>query len=262
MPSPTIRGIILSQPISGPAAAFLARTTGLDNFHRKAYIKLINGLVSDGVWSKLDLLQIYAAPDQTTANLNLISTDFTASTTGSPVWTADRGYTTASGKWVDTNWNPATNGVQFTQDAAHVGYWSGTTASQFQFTIGLKTTSNGQLRMVGRASGDTSNISINDNTAASTPANADGGGFFVGVRTNSTTKQIWRNGSQLGGDITRATLAVQSFILQSAGDNVNSGNSAAIVTRAMFAGNALSAAEIGLFYTRMSIFMTTIGAVP
>src|SRR5258706_16256620 len=76
------------------AAAFLARTSGLDATHTNAYINLICGLVSDGIFSKLDALYIFATQDSTTAMLNLISTSFTASTfSGTLTFTTDRGYT-------------------------------------------------------------------------------------------------------------------------------------------------------------------------
>ena len=38
------------------ASAFLARTSGLDTTHTNAFTTLINGLVSAGIWSKLDAL--------------------------------------------------------------------------------------------------------------------------------------------------------------------------------------------------------------
>lgn len=244
------------------ATVFLARTSGLNGTHTSAYTNLICGLVTDGIWSKLDVLYIHATQDQTTANLNLKSSSFTITTTGTPTWGADVGYTTAAGKWADTNWNPATDGSQFTQNAAHIGVWSGTTGLNFQPTIGLKTTSNGSLKLTTRSSGDISAVFVNDTTAVTTPASVDGSGFWLGVRTDASTKQIWRNGTQQGGDITRASAAVQSFVLQTSGDNVNSGNSSANIIRAMSAGNKLSPTEIGNYYTRMASYMIAVGASP
>src|SRR2546430_1348992 len=75
------------------AAAFLARTSGLDGTHTTAYTDFINGLDTDSLFSKFDLIQIYATQDSTTALLNLVSTSFNATPLNSPTFTADRGFT-------------------------------------------------------------------------------------------------------------------------------------------------------------------------
>src|SRR5215471_17837360 len=81
-------------PTPGPqASAFLARTSGLSTQERNAYINLINGLVSDGVWSLLDALYVMATNTTSTAALNLVSTSFSLVTHGSMTFTADVGYT-------------------------------------------------------------------------------------------------------------------------------------------------------------------------
>ena len=83
----------LNGTVPSESAVFLARTSGLDTTHVNAYTALIDGLVADGVWSKFDVLRIYATQNSTTALLNLKSSSFTAVTHGSPSFTADRGFT-------------------------------------------------------------------------------------------------------------------------------------------------------------------------
>jgi hypothetical protein len=101
MPNPLINKMIFFNgaathvpPASGDAAettAFLARTTGLDATHTNAYKALINGLVADGVFAKLDALYICAAQDLATARLNLVSSSFAlVDTSAAPNFTADR----------------------------------------------------------------------------------------------------------------------------------------------------------------------------
>src|SRR5882757_8185192 len=53
------------------ATSFLARTSGLDAAHTGAYCVLIDGLVTDSVYSILDGLYVFATADTTTALLNL-----------------------------------------------------------------------------------------------------------------------------------------------------------------------------------------------
>ena len=98
-------GFTAGWTVSNPAADFLARTTGLDATHTNAYTALINGLVTDGIWDKLDVFHIYATQDSTTAKLNLVSSSFTATANGSPTFTADRGFTGVNGSstvYIDT----------------------------------------------------------------------------------------------------------------------------------------------------------------
>lgn len=73
------------------ATTFLARGT-FDGTHTTAYTNLICGLVTDGLWSKADALVILGTQNTTVAALNLPSTSFTPTITGSPAFTADKGY--------------------------------------------------------------------------------------------------------------------------------------------------------------------------
>jgi hypothetical protein len=107
------------------ATTFLARTSGLSGTESTAYTNMICGMVADGTWSKFDALYIFATNTTTTANLNLVSTSYgitNVSTT--PTFTADVGYTTSGGTvQLNTNYNPNTNGVQFTLNSASLGVY-------------------------------------------------------------------------------------------------------------------------------------------
>src|SRR5258706_10799563 len=123
----------------GTASAFLARTSGLDSTHITAYTNLLNGLDTDGLTSKLDMLHVYATQDSTTALLNLVSSSFTGTANGSPTFTADRGFTgTASSStiYIDTGFNPSTAGGQYAQDAAHLSAWCLTNISEYIGSMG------------------------------------------------------------------------------------------------------------------------------
>ncbi len=72
------------------ASAYLARATGIDTAHANIMTTLINGLVSTGVWSKLDVLHYYAHQTSALALLNVVSSSYNGVTAGSPAFTADR----------------------------------------------------------------------------------------------------------------------------------------------------------------------------
>jgi hypothetical protein len=262
MPSPAVRSIITGGYVCPEARAFLARTSGLDNKHRKAYISLINGLVRDGIWAKLDFLQIYATQDQTTANLNLVSTSYTATTSGSPTWAADVGYTTASDKYVDTGFNLST-GTQYTQDSAHISVWSGSTAASDYAIFGSNDDAGSQfVHLRHFTNTNEAALKLNDNDFGTVIANTVGTGLFIANRNSSTIKQIWRAGAQIAADITRSTLAPPNVNLLTGGNNSTSGNAYAGIIRSFSAGSKFNSTEIGIFTARKTAFMSAIGATP
>jgi hypothetical protein len=112
---------------SGHAAAFLARTTGLDATHIAAYTALLDGLDADELSCKLDVLHIYATQDSDTALLNLIQNKYNGTIHGSPSFTADSGFAgvdVSSSVYIDTGFNPVTaTSPNYQQDTAHMSAW-------------------------------------------------------------------------------------------------------------------------------------------
>ncbi|WP_336802535.1 hypothetical protein, partial [Kaistia sp. MMO-174] len=73
---------------------FFARLTNQPTTARKKlYNDLIVSLKTAGVWAKLDALYVLAAADAQAARQNLVANAYNISASGSPVFTADRGYT-------------------------------------------------------------------------------------------------------------------------------------------------------------------------
>lgn len=99
---------------------------------RKAlYHTMICSMVSSGVWSKMDALYIFAAPDRITAKTNLVSANFlltenVGGTTSPPSFQPDQGFQgnrVINGPYLALNYNPATFGGQLTAASAHVATW-------------------------------------------------------------------------------------------------------------------------------------------
>jgi hypothetical protein len=110
------------------ATTFLARTSGLSGTETTAYTNLICGMVTDGTWSLLDALYIFATNTTTTAKLNLISTSFPIAYHGTPAessqFSADHGYTgDGSTVYLDTGFIPSSAGGVFTLNSAHIGQY-------------------------------------------------------------------------------------------------------------------------------------------
>lgn len=247
------------------ATAFLARTSGLDATHTNAYITLINGLVSDGIWSKLDVLRIYATQDSTTALLNLCSASFTGTVHGAPTFTADSGYTgvdLSTTVWIDSGFNPSTAGGQYTQNSAHLSAWIIDNTGATQPAFGYANAGSTSVAYAwSRFTTDNLAYSRINSTGVAGDGQTPGGftGHFIGNRSGAAAHQQYRNGSSIGADI-KASTALNNLKFYELGINNNgtadgAGNKYAMIS----IGSSLSAGEVTLFYNHLRTYMTTVG---
>lgn len=247
MPSPAVRGIITSEYVSAEARAFLARTTGLDSRHRLAYTKLINGLVRDGVWRSLDVLYIFAAQDQTTSLLNLVSSSFSASVSNSPTFTADQGWTggaSASNNILGPNLSTAT---QYARNAAHASVWeyssrAGTNKGAIEYS--------GAQQVNGRNTGDIANGLINASSGDMTSANAISRGHTLAIRTGASAEALYFNGVQL------TTNATASVAVASGTANIPQSTATYTISACSWGGDITDRA--GALYNRLRSYMLAI----
>jgi hypothetical protein len=247
-----------------PVAAFLARTSGLDAAHINAYTALIDGLVADGIWAKLDVLYIFATQDATTANLNLVSSSFTAIPTGSPTFTADRGYTgvdASTTKYINTQFNAFTaSSPKFVRDSSHVSVWSNTNTTSGAAGGYLIGQVNGSAVVGIAAKFSDGNSYYACNGANSVVANANSTGHYVATRSVSTTLVTYRNASQTS-NVANASTAVGNrnvtiLAVNNAG-TINQGSACQIAMASM--GSALDATNVTNFYNRLRTYMTAVG---
>jgi len=192
---------------SAQALAFLARTSGLSPADKSAYAALIDGLVSDGVWSLLDALYIFQAPNLATAKLNLVSSSFALTSTGTtPFFTAYAGFSGSNAGYYSTNFNLTTSigaGINFTQNSAHisVGVASQTNGTATQRALmGLinGTAFETDIWWYGGGTGGQPYVRVND--ASGSAAISGSGtmqGFFTGVRTSSSARVAYKSGSSI-----------------------------------------------------------------
>lgn len=237
--------------VCSQAKEFLDRASALDKAHQAAYASLICGLVTDGVWQKLDVLYVFAAQNSATALLNLMNSRYQATAVGSPSFSANAGYVVSKGNYIDSNWNFKKDAVNFSQNAASMGGWSGSTAASYQNAWQTSTQYGGNTYIrplnVGEAS---ASFSINGTSLMTVTNNSDGSGMFAVVRPDSDTESLYRNGALLGS-VLRGSVALEDGTLEAGG--AYSGT-----LRAMFAGGALSAADLKNFYDRMSTYLTAL----
>lgn len=247
------------------ATNFLGRTSGLNATHRSAYTTLICGMVTDGTWSGLTGLYIFATQDQTTALLNLVSTSFSpAGTTGSPPFAADTGFTTSTGKYITPGFTSATG----QRDSVLYTFYtrtSGTASNQCQFG----SISGVTFAWVQLCLNDGGVIDMNVNDLAGSPGSspADVQGQWAAVRSGGSATALYKNtsttpvgttsaASQSPVGETQALIVGGEVISGSTGSFAFSGNVAAF-SYGTYPGSA--SATIA-FMNRINCFLTAVGA--
>jgi hypothetical protein len=190
---PASRAVLTPPNVCAQAQAFFARLATQPSTARKAlYNAMIASLVSAGVWSKLDALYMFAGADQLTALMNLVSPNFGASAIGSPTFTTDIGFTGASGKYVDSNFNPSTAAAKFQQNDASLFAWGNSVAGIAGETIGSLGTP--RVELVPRYTDTNWYLSVNG-SESNAGGQADGSGLRTLSRSSSTTVATYKGGT-------------------------------------------------------------------
>ena len=253
---------------STEVSQFLDRAHGMGSFRINAYTTLINGLVIDGVWPLLDALYITATDTQANANLNLVSSSYPLIETGSPTFTADKGYTLVDANTVNyvlTGFNPNTaSSPKYTLNSAHYSIWQSNSAA-VSASIGIGGTSPFNIVEVILINfSGTTNIyrSHTGQTGGATGASgATNDGNFVVNRPDSATQTAYRSGIFEGTETRNQDGAVPNVGLGFGCEN-DSGTVICRggVYRSGSIGSALNNTTALALHTRISDYMTAVGA--
>ncbi len=248
------------------ATAFLARTSGLDATHVAAYTTLICGLVTDGVWPKLDALYVLATQNTTTARLNLVSTSFGLTANGSPSFTADQGYIGVSNSatvFLDTGFVPTSAGGLFLVNSAHISFWSLTDSMANLKAMGANDAGNTNEALIyPEYTNGNSYGSMNDNSDGSVGgAVADSLGHYVCARSAFGAEALYKNGASIASSATGSQgLSANSIHLLGQNDNgTNSGGPWRIATASI--GENLTSGDVLALFTREQTYLQAVGAI-
>lgn len=256
-------------PSCTESSNFIARTSGLSVANKLRYDTLICGLVTDGLFATRDAFYILAAPDSTTAKLNLISASFGLTEVGSVTFTANVGYNTdGTTGALDTNYDPW-NGAgpyQFVQDSASMGICVSTNNAAYDTGAVMGSVGNG-------TGSNASNLYLMQNSAVAFAAINAGGNFFPTIstqqgnwilsRTASNATELYRNAASVATSANvSAPGTVNAVNMWVMGSRTTLGNSFANTadkfTYAFF-GGALNATQVANLTARVATFMTGIG---
>jgi hypothetical protein len=241
---------------SAEATALFARMSTQPDDTRKGLINtFIVGLTTASLWTKLDALYVFAAGDTQAALLNWKGATFDASEVGSPVFTADRGYASAAGAYIDSNMAQNVGGTQYTQHAGVFGCYNNVAGTDGQYLMGLVT--NGSTRVIPKTALGGGNWRQNTGTTVTIPDGtvASRVGAWSVVRENSTTQTIRQNGAQIHSGAANSTaLIAENFVFLRASGADGSGRVATGII------GAFTGAEEATYRGLELTFLTAIGA--
>ena len=243
---------------SPQALAYLARTVGGNEGGNGVNIAtLIDGLVSDGVWAKLDCLYVLAQQNRTDAMLNLVGTSYPLTLVGSfqgadpksMSFVAYVGFSGFSNGSLDTGFNPTTApSPHYTQNNASFGFWS--------YAVVVESISPMQIGSSNLGSVIFDNYPgfyarVNYPSTPSVPTTITKG-LFAGDRPDASSVHPYQNGVDGGSQ------AGVSVVPDNADFFV--GYSATTQTiSAAFIGASLGAAGQLALYNRLRTYMTAVG---
>ena len=238
---------------SAEALAYLARTVGGNEGGNGANIAtLIDGLVSDGVWAKLDALYVLAQQNRTDAMLNLVGTSYPLTLFGSfqgadPIYSYQAGFSNFANGSLDSGFNAAiAPSPHYTQNNASLGIWSYAVVSEPNTQI---TTPSFGSHLYDNYPGFYARI--NSPSIPSVPTTITKG-LFVGDRPDASSVIPYQNG--VAGSMQAGAASAPEN-----GNFIIGGQPTAQTLSAAFIGASLGAAGQLALYNRLRTYMTAVG---
>jgi hypothetical protein len=252
-------------PSCPQSSQWFARCGTLNNTHQNAYDAMICGLNSDGVWSTLDAFYVFCTQNTTAANLNLVSASYPITAVGSPVFTADTGYTGGADSnttvYLDTGFNPNVAGGHYTQNSATIALWSFSTVGYNGSPIGIYGSSTSPFPL-----SQITPLYIGDGNAYFAIASPVQGsltspgatGSWFAVRDTSATLQCYHNGSNISANVSSnsspLSLTNMNHYILARNSNAGATGGPWIVPVAAF-GGSWTATQALAFHNRVAAYL-------
>jgi hypothetical protein len=240
-----------------------ARSTAVTNF----VTTLKGGL---NVWAKLDRYWLVAGENAGAAKVD-IKAQGLLTISGTPVFTANKGYVTSVANLVDTDFDPTVVNGAFTTNSAHFGGFvntarvTGSNLLEFGAANGAFTV----VCMLNCYEGTYVQARLNSTGAVGNDHNHTARGHWIVSRTGATAEAVYYNGSSAGypnGGGTGTDPAIGRpncvFALGCVNQMGSHTGFSGDQISSFFGGGGLSAAEALELYNAEVTLMTAIGVLP
>jgi hypothetical protein len=228
-----------------------------------------DSLITNGVWSGISVMQIYASHAEQAALVNARNVPVVAVNSGM-AFTADQGFTgTSTASFVNTNVNPVTGDSKLAPGNVSYGVYIRGNLSTNGCDLGFLSTTSGRsvLLYATQSPGNTSfRINNSDVSAANTIAGAaDISGLWSMTRKATNSAMCFQKGAQVGTtDTTNLDSGESSnviFIGNRNSSNNTSGTNGTLRQYGMFiAGSGRTPAQEVALNSAVSAYLTSIGA--
>ena len=225
--------------------------------------QMVRGMIADGDWQTKDIFYITSAQSAADSLINWINPgthDLTIVNLLAGNFTAYRGWTgNGVNGYLNTNYNPNTDGVNYLLDSASFGVYVRTDVEELRTDIGIQSAGTVSFLSPRRAI-DVMECRINDNVQLIS-ANTDSRGFYVVSRTGANARAVYKNRISMGNDA-QVSIAIPNEDVYVLCRN-NAGVSVDFSTKqiaAAFAGGGQTQTNVNNFTDRLETFMDSIGA--
>jgi len=203
--------------------AVLDRATALGYAHPSAAQKtkqnaLIAALKTAGIWTGLDVFYVYATDgDRNFAKLNWVSpSSYACTEVNTPTFTSNIGFNgNGTTSYLNSNWIPSTNGVNYTQNDASIGCYVNTEGAENQIVFGCYGPSGHTTYLIPRIiSTGLSQVLINFITPAINPADSPllAKKFWHLKRTASNSFRLYYDGTATANQTNASTARADAAV--------------------------------------------------
>ncbi|MBC40384.1 MAG: hypothetical protein CMH91_15155 [Oceanicaulis sp.] len=248
--------------LDGDALAIIDAMSTEPSAARKSLISsLVEGLKTDGIWSKLDRLWVMAAHAAQAGGLdwkNPSTSGNALTAVNSPTFTTDQGYTgDGLSSYLNTNYAPSVDGVSALQDSVSAGVWVRATGASSTYLGVTDRTADPEHAIRIQDNLGTNQARVNDLTFVSYSTSAAANQLLTVNRSSSTTTQLYTNGSSDGsGTATSISIPdIDLYLLAQNFDGAPNGYTAGQISIA-FIGGSLTSTEHANLYSRLNTYMT------
>lgn len=223
---------------------------------------MVCGLVDDGVWAKLDVFYLYAQTinEDGEALKNWVNPGiFDATAYNAPTFTSLEGFTgNGSTAYIDCNWDPFNNGVNYTLDNANFGGYFRDNIDEDGIAMGTAD-SWGKRSWLKRRFGGSAESAVNCDLH-DVGVNVDSRGMFIAARLDNTDNDLYRNKVKII-DTPKASSGLSPFDLYVLA--LNNSNSLEVPSTAQcsmaFAGGGLTQTDVNNMTDRFETYMDSNG---
>jgi len=195
--------------------------------------------------------------------LNWKGNSINASKISTPAFEVDRGFTSATGKGIDTGFNPVVSGVNYKNDDYSFGVYSRTESQSNNRDAGHADLTTGAVLRLRNTSDQVSYLTYRSNLTLTNSGvvSLTSKGLFTVDKSAATTGKAYHNGVQKVTDSTASGAFVNNNMYVGFYNANGSAGAAALRQYAYYyAGDSFSAEELQGFFAIMESYLLNIGA--